>query len=73
MRKLIDSLEGRDLYSKRMKIIEPVFSNMTYCKGMNRGTLRGKIKTGIQWLWYCTAYNIGKIQVFGGIEWFRNR
>ena len=36
MRKLIDTPEGRDLYSKRMKIVEPVFGNITYCKGMDR-------------------------------------
>lgn len=44
MRALIDTPEGRDLYSKRMGIIEPVFSNMTYCKKMERLTLRGQVK-----------------------------
>ena len=35
MRKKIDKPEIRDLYSKRMGIIEPVFANITSCKKMN--------------------------------------
>jgi len=65
MRKYIDTPEGRDLYSKRMGIVEPVFSNMTYCKGMDRFMFRGKEKCNIQWLLYCTVHNIGKIQLYG--------
>lgn len=65
MRKLIDTPEGRDIYSKRMGIVEPVFSNMTYCKGMGRFMLRGKEKCDIQWMLYCIVHNIGKIQVYG--------
>jgi hypothetical protein len=60
MRKKIDDPAWRELYSRRMQIIEPVFSNMTYCKGMNRFTLRTEKKVGIQWKLYCTVHNIGK-------------
>lgn len=68
MRRKIDSPEGRELYSKRMGIIEPVFANMTFCKKMNRFTMRGKVKADIQWLLYCTVHNIGKIQRFGKLK-----
>ena len=65
MRKYIDTPQGRDLYSKRMGIVEPVFSNMTYCKGMDRFMFRGKEKCNIKRLLYCIVHNIGKIQVYG--------
>ncbi len=61
MREKIDKSEYRNLYSKRMGIIEPVFANITSCKGMNRFTLRTKEKVNIQWLLYCIVHNIGKI------------
>jgi transposase len=60
MRRRIDSPEGKELYSKRMGIIEPCFANMEYCKGMNRFTLRTKQKVNAQWLMFCLVHNIGK-------------
>ena len=62
MRDNIDRPEIRDLYSKRMGIIEPVFANITSCKRLDRFTLRSKAKVNIQWLLYCIVHNIGKIQ-----------
>jgi transposase len=60
MRKKIDDPAYRELYSRRMQIIEPVFADITYCKGMNRFSLRSKIKVNIQWLLFCMAHNIAK-------------
>jgi transposase len=57
----IDRPEIRDLYSKRMGIIEPVFAHITFQKGLNRFTLRTKDKVNIQWLLYCIVHNIAKI------------
>ncbi len=34
-------------------------------KGMNRFTLRGRLKVNIQWMLYCLVHNIGKIANFG--------
>jgi hypothetical protein len=56
----IDTPHGRDMYSRRMGIVEPVFANIRYCKGLNRFTLRGKNKVNIQWLLYCCVHNIEK-------------
>jgi hypothetical protein len=58
--KKIDKPVYRELYSRRMQIIEPVYSDITYCKGMNRFTLRTREKVGIQWKLYCIAHNMGK-------------
>ena len=60
MRKKIDDPAYREIYSRRMQIIEPVFSDITYCKGMDRFTLRGEEKVGAQWKLYCIVHNIGK-------------
>jgi hypothetical protein len=53
MRKKIDSPAYRELYSRRQQIIEPVFSDIEYCKGMDRFTLRGREKVDMQWKLYC--------------------
>jgi len=56
----IDTPHGREMYSKRMGIVEPVFGNIRCCKGLNRFTLRGREKVNIQWLLYCCVHNIEK-------------
>lgn len=61
MREKIDTLRGRMIYEKRLAIVEPVFANIGYHKGMNRFTLRGRKKVDIQWKLYCMVHNIGKI------------
>ena len=60
MREKIDNPAYRELYSRRMQIVEPVYSNITYCKGMNRFTLRTKKKVNIQWKLYCMVHNMCK-------------
>jgi hypothetical protein len=60
MREKIDNPLYRTLYGQRMRIIEPVFAEMTYCKQMNRFTLRGQKKVNAQWLLYCMVHNIAK-------------
>ncbi len=65
MIKKIDTEEGRQIYSERMKIVEPVFANIRVQKRMDYLTLRGKVKVNIQWLLYCIVHNIGKIGCYG--------
>jgi transposase len=67
MKKKIDTPEGRDIYSRRMGIVEPVFGNVRNAKRLDRFTLRTKAKVNIQWLLYTIIHNIGKICVFGEI------
>jgi transposase len=63
MRKKIDDPAYRELYSRRMQIIEPVFSDMVYCKGMDRFTLRTREKVNTQWLLFTIVHNIGKCRL----------
>ena len=65
MKNKIDTLEGREHYSKRMGIIEPVFANICYAKQLFRFTLRGKIKVTIQWMLYAIVHNLEKINNYG--------
>ncbi len=57
----VDSEKGRRIYPQRIAIVEPVFANIKIHKGMNRFTLRSRIKVNIQWMLYCMIHNIGKI------------
>ncbi len=65
MQQKIDSESGRYEYSKRLGTIEPVFANITSTIGLNRLSLRGRIKVTAQWLAFCIVHNIGKIQRYG--------
>jgi len=71
MVKKIDTEKAREIHSKRMGIVEPVFGNITYQKNMNRFTLRGKEKVNIQWLLYSLVHNIEKITNFGWDRYVR--
>lgn len=60
MRMKFDSPAGRELYSRRMGTVEPVFGNLQN-KGMNRFTLRGRKKVNAQWNLFAIVHNIEKI------------
>ena len=57
----IDTDIGRQTYSKRLGIVEPVFANIREQKRMDRFLLRGKSKVNAQWVLYCIVHNIEKI------------
>lgn len=61
MKAKIDSPQGKAIYAKRLKIVEPVFANTRAHKGMNKFTLRGKAKVNIQWLLYMAVHNLSKL------------
>jgi hypothetical protein len=65
MRRKIDSAQGRQQYSRRMGIVEPVFANITTVKRLDRFTLRGRAKVRVQWLLYALVHNIEKIAHYG--------
>jgi len=60
MREKFKTAEYQDKYADRIQIIEPVFSNIKYCKSLNRFTLRGQEKVNCQWLLYCMVHNLEK-------------
>jgi hypothetical protein len=68
MRSKIDTIEGREIYSRRMGIVEPVFGNIRCCKRLTRFTLRSKGKVNVQWVLYTIVHNIEKITKYGVLE-----
>ena len=60
MREKFETVEYQDIYAYRVQIVEPVFANIRYCKGLNRFTLRGNEKVNSQWLLYCMVHNLSK-------------
>jgi transposase len=65
MAEKVDTERGREIYHQRIGIAEPVFANIRAVKGLDRFTLRGKIKVNIQWVLYCMVHNIGKMMSYG--------
>lgn len=61
MKKVIDSDNGKRLYSKRMYTIEPVFGNICSNKRLNKLSLRGEKKVTAQWQLYCMVHNVEKL------------
>jgi transposase len=60
MRRKFDTPFGRELYSRRMGTVEPVFANLQN-KGMRRFTLRGQKKVSAQWKLFTMVHNIEKV------------
>ena len=65
MRQKFDTPLGREIYSRRMGTVEPVFGNIQN-KGMRRFTLRGQKKVSAQWKLFTMVHNIERWQVWQG-------
>lgn len=61
MREKIDSAEGRELYARRLGVVEPVFGNLRHNKRLARFTLRGQTKVDGQWKLFALVHNIEKL------------
>jgi transposase len=67
MKERIDSDKGKQIYSHRMSVVEPVFGNIGTNKRLNRLSLRGKSKVQGQWQLYCMVHNIEKLKNYGNM------
>lgn len=65
MKGRIDSPLGKQIYSHRMSVVEPVFANITSSKKLDRFSLRGRKKVNAQWQLFCTIHNIEKLKNYG--------
>jgi transposase len=65
MKQRVDSDKGKQIYSHRMSVIEPVFGNIGTNKRLNRFSLRSKHKVQAQWKLYCMVHNIEKLANYG--------
>ena len=64
MRRKIDSALGKLIYSKRIATAEPPFANIRHTLGLDRFSLRGKVKVNCQWLLYCAVHNLKKVHSY---------
>ncbi|WP_279432809.1 transposase [Rheinheimera sp. D18] len=65
MKHRVDSPLGKQIYSHRMSVVEPVFGNITTNKKLKRFSLRGKAKVQGQWQLFCLIHNIEKLKNYG--------
>lgn len=65
MKQKIDTADGRQQYSRRLGIVEPVFAHIAHNIGLKRFSLRGKVKVDLQWKLYCIVHNLLKIHRYG--------
>ena len=68
MKRAIDSVPGRRLYSQRIGTVEPVFANLRHNKRLSRFNLRGTAKVNTQWHLYCMVHNIEKLANSGWLQ-----
>jgi transposase len=68
MKTKIDTEHGKQIYARRLGIVEPVFANICVHKHMYRFTLRTKWKVDVQWRLFALVHNIGKIHTCGVIH-----
>jgi hypothetical protein len=65
MKAKIDTPQGKQIYARRLAIVEPVFANIRIQKRLDRFTLRTKAKVDVQWKLFALVHNIGKIHTYG--------
>jgi len=65
MKAKIDTPHGKQIYARRLAIVEPVFANIRVQKRLDRFTLRSKAKVDVQWKLFALVHNIGKIHHYG--------
>ena len=68
MKAKIDTEQGKQIYARRLGIVEPVFTNICVQKRMNRFTVRTKLKVAVQWRLFALVHDIGKIHTFGALR-----
>jgi len=61
MRRKLRTAEGRQIYSERKAIVEPVFGQIKEARGFRRFLLRGLDKVCGEWSLLCTTHNLLKL------------
>lgn len=65
MKHRVNSQRGKEIYSHRMSVVEPVFGNIGSNKRLSRFSLRSKKKVQGQWQLYYLVHNIEKLANYG--------
>jgi transposase len=67
MKRRVDSVEGKLIYSHRMSVVEPLFGILSSNKRLTRFSLRSRDKVQSQWRLYCLVHNIEKLANYGAL------
>ncbi|MGL1930696.1 MAG: transposase [Desulfotalea sp.] len=65
MKRKVDSVLGKEIYSKRIGTAEPPFAHIRSVMGLSRFSFRGKKKVNNQWLLFCIVHNLKKVFRYG--------
>ncbi len=68
MKAKMDTPQGRQIYARRLGIVEPVFANLRVQKRLDHFTVRTKLKVDVQWKLFALVHNIGKIHHYGLVQ-----
>jgi len=68
MKAKIDTPQGKQIYARRLAIVEPVFADIRIQKRLDHFTVRTKVKVDIQWKLFALVHNIGKIHHYGLVQ-----
>lgn len=61
MRRVLATDRGSELYAKRQRIIEPIFGDIKFNRGMNRFLRRGRAACRSEWRLICATHNLLKL------------
>jgi transposase len=61
MRHKLDTEQGRELYSRRKCIVEPVFGQIKEARGFRRFSFRGLDAVRVEWSFLCACHNLLKL------------
>ena len=67
MKARIDAPQGKQIYARRLAIVQPVFANLRIQKRLDHFTVRSKAKVDVQWKLFALVHNLGKIQHYGRV------
>jgi len=66
VRRKLRTKSGRATYKLRKQIVEPVFGQMKYGRGLHQFLLRGVVKVDGEWTLWCMTHNLLKIRAAKG-------
>lgn len=61
MRRKLRTKKGRETYAKRKGIVEPVFGQIKFGRGLRQFLLRGLDNVALEWDLWCTGHNLLKL------------
>ena len=65
MRRKLRTKKGRETYAKRKGIVEPVFGQIKFGRGLRQFLLRGLENVALEWDLWCTGHNLLKLWCSG--------